>query len=57
MASVAGTSSDAFLWGGDRDEGSDRITSSSRGIDFLRPDEEGARSVGNYDEVEQWHTG
>src|ERR1700716_4333074 len=47
MASVAGSSSDAFFWVASRMKVSDRITSSSARIDFLRPTKRGAIMCGN----------
>src|SRR5580704_11037026 len=47
MASVAGPSSDAFFWVASRMKVSDRITSSSARIDFLRPTKRGAMMCGN----------
>src|SRR5205085_12173488 len=47
MASVAGSSSDAFFWVASRMKVLDRITSSSARIDFLRPTKRGAIMCGN----------
>ena len=53
MASVAGSSSDAFFWVASRMKVSERITSSSAKIDFLRSNEEGRDHVRKYDDVAQ----
>src|SRR2546430_13971182 len=53
MASVAGSSSDAFFWVASRMKVSDRITSSSARIDFLRPTKRGRDHVRKYDDVAQ----
>src|SRR5438128_1518848 len=53
MASVAGSSSDAFFWVASRMKVSDRITSSSARIDFLRPTKGGHDHVRKYDDVAQ----
>src|SRR5262249_61842801 len=47
MASVAGSSSDAFFWVASRMKVSDRIASSSARIDFLRPTKSGRIMCGN----------
>src|SRR6266446_2859039 len=51
MASVAGSSSDAFFWVASRIKVSDRITASSTRIDFLRPTKRD--HVRKYDDVAQ----
>src|SRR5215831_10373733 len=53
MASVAGSSSDAFFWVASRMKVLDRITTSSARIDFLRPTKKGRDHVRKYDGVAQ----
>jgi hypothetical protein len=57
MASVAGSSSDAFFWVASRMKVSDRITSSSAPIDFLRPTKRGAIMCGNTTKSRSGSTG